>query len=99
MVLSSAELSSLLRFGKYNAVTVLEWCRREPNSRFWGFSTTALDVRDGMTGTVIFEGACAERWYRFILSSVLPLARIIFWVCFGTGADTGESARQRMAEV
>ena len=59
----------------------------------------AFEFRLGVTGTEIFEGAWAERWYRFIRSSVLPLARMIFCVCFGIGADGGESARQRMAEA
>ncbi len=31
--------------------------------------------------------------------SLLPLARIIFCVCFGMGAEGGESARQRRDEV
>lgn len=29
---------------------------------------------------------------------MLPLARITFCVCFGTGAEGGETARQRMAD-
>lgn len=52
-----------------------------------------------MMGSVIFEGVCADMWKRFMRSSVLPVARIIFWVCFGTGADGGERARVRIAEV
>lgn len=48
---------------------------------------------------MIFEGACAERWYRLTRSSVEPVARIIFCVCLGTGADGGERARLRIAEV
>lgn len=32
-------------------------------------------------------------------SSVLPVARMIFCVCLGTGAEGGESARVRIAEV
>jgi hypothetical protein len=52
-----------------------------------------------MAGTVTYEGACADIWYRFIRSSVLPLARITFCCCFGTGAEGGESAKQRIAVV
>lgn len=32
-------------------------------------------------------------------SSVLPVARMIFCDCLGTGAEGGESARVRIAEV
>ncbi len=31
--------------------------------------------------------------------SLLPLARMIFCVCFGMGAEGGESARQRRDEA
>lgn len=32
-------------------------------------------------------------------SSVEPVARRTFWVCLGAGAEGGEMARQRMAEL
>jgi len=56
MVLSSPELNSLLRDGKYNAVTLDEWWRRDPSSLFLEFSVMEVPWRVGSCG-LDFEGA------------------------------------------
>jgi hypothetical protein len=100
---SSLELSSFPLVGNASCVTVEEWCSSVPSSRLELFSRigrgapaeeskAAADREDA-------DGGCAERLYTFMRSSVAPVASMTFWDCPGAGAEGGERARQRMADV
>lgn len=97
MVLSSAELSSLLRVGKYRAVMLDEWWSSDPSSLFFGFSVMEPPLREGSLGCSFDDagGGAVEMEYRFIRSSVLPVASVTLDV----SSDSGEMAMQRIADA
>jgi hypothetical protein len=102
-VLSSLELSSFPRVGKASCVTVPEWCSSVPSSRFELFSRMGrgAPARESCRAALRdeAEGGWAERLYTFTRSSVAPVARKTFWDWPGVGAEGGDRARQRIAEV
>lgn len=78
IVESSAADMSFDLVGKHNAETEDAWCRRAPSSLFCEFSLVARPFNDGNLALDELAGGCAERWYRLIRSSVLPLAKMTF---------------------
>lgn len=96
IVLSSAALRSFARVGKYRAVMLEEWWRREPSSLFLEFSVIEIPVRLGILAA-IFDGAggAVEREYRLMRSSVAPVANVTLFV----SSDRGDTAKQRIADA
>lgn len=82
----------------------LEWCIREPRVRFVGFEATGFGWRVGR-GMGVFDddlvkrddgfGGMVDKVYRFMRSSVLPVAR----VTRGDMLDIGERARHLIADA
>jgi len=62
MVLSSDADINFDRVGKYNALMLEEWWRREPISRFLGFSITVFPAKFGRAGFAPAFGGIVESW-------------------------------------
>ena len=62
IVLSSAPDKSFERVGKCKAFMAALWCRRDPSSRFLGFSLMLLPANVGIERRLDFCGGVVDRW-------------------------------------
>lgn len=77
--LSSDALMSFPLDGKKSEVMLELWWRKEPNSLFLRFSVMEVPCREGSLGLSLdIAGGRVETWYRFMRSSVLPVASRTF---------------------